>query len=116
MLRPLAFPGLVTTAALVSAIWLHHAAVASAHEASASFSRLVVDGADVRVSLTLNLLDLHGGPLVDSDGDEFISDDEIEERIDAVFQAVKNHYRLRAPDAPTALMLEKYGLVDDSVL
>jgi hypothetical protein len=116
MSRPLASPGPVATVAVASALWLLHAAAAWAHDGSTSVSRLVVDGADVQVSLTLNLLDLHGGPLVDSDGDEFISDDEIDERIDAVFEAVKSHYRLRAPDVPAALMLERYALVDDSTL
>jgi hypothetical protein len=76
----------------------------------------VVDGADVRVSLTLNLLDLHTGPVVDADGDEVVTYDEIDERIEAVYQAVRNHYHVRAPGEPIASTLERYELVGDAAL
>lgn len=101
---------------LVPVVCVLSVAALAAHDRSTSYSRLVVDGKQVRIVFTLSPFDLHLGPVIDANQDEIISDDELDESIDAVYGAIKNHYHLRAPDEPSAITLERYDLVADNVL
>jgi hypothetical protein len=87
--------------------------VTSAHDFSASESVLEIDGATVRSRLSINLLELPG---VDSNGDGRISYDELDNAIERVFGAIKEHYVLAAPDPPSAIVADRSDIVDDHVL
>lgn len=85
----------------------------SAHELSQSESTIRVDGPAVHVQLSLNLLALAG---VDANGDTRVSYEELDHAIEHVFEVIKAHYVLRAPDAPTAVVVERHDVTDDHVL
>ena len=84
----------------------------SAHDFSQSESTIEIAGDDVRVRLSLNLLEV---PDVDTNRDGRVSYDEIEEAIERVFGLVKEHYTLRAPDPPARIVVDRYEIVDDHV-
>ena len=88
---------------------------ATAHDFSSSYSRLSAEGPIVRVALTLNLMDMHAGPQVDSDGDGFVSSDELEAVIVEVFEAIREHFQVRAPDVAAESFLDSYDFVADNV-
>ncbi len=88
---------------------------ASAHDFSTSYSRLTVDGAQVRAQLTLNLLDMHTGPDLDLDQDGFVSYQELEEGIVDLFAAIKANYHVLAPDVPLESVVDNYDFIADNV-
>jgi HupE / UreJ protein len=85
----------------------------SAHEISQSESRIEVHGHEVRVAFRLNLLELG---YVDTNGNGFISYDELDNSIGRVYAEVKQHYVLQGPALPIQITLERYGVVEDHVL
>lgn len=87
--------------------------VVEAHAFSQSESRLAIDGRTVRVRLSLNLLEMKG---VDANQDQRVSYDELDNAIEPLFAAVKEHYTLRAPELPRRVVAEKYQIIDDHVL
>jgi hypothetical protein len=100
------------TLALAFAAWLP--AAAAAHPFSQSSSILVVSGRDVRVTLTLDLLDLHSMPDLDRNRDNRISYVELDDAIERIFEAVRRHYVVRAPGAPAEPTVERYQLAGES--
>ncbi len=84
-----------------------------AHEFSTSESSIEIDGPIVRVRLRVNALELPG---TDVNGDQRVAYDELDKNIERVFDAIKTHYTLRAPDAPARIMADRYQIVDDHVL
>jgi hypothetical protein len=87
--------------------------VARAHDLSQSESRIEIDGATVRVRLTINLLELSD---VDVDRDERVSYDELDRAIDRVFDQIKRHFQLRAAGGPRRIVLDQHRIVEDHVL
>lgn len=80
------------------------------HELSRSLSRIEVTGREVRVILTLDLLDLQG---VSGLGPSRVSYEQLDASIEQVFGLVKQHFHVRAPGEPLTLTLERYELVED---
>ena len=89
------------------------AGVVAAHDVSRSEAILSIEGATVRVQLSINLLEFRG---VDASGDERVSYDELDARIEDVFAVIKQHFILTAPDRPTRVVLERQQIVEDHVL
>ena len=71
------------------------ASAVRAHDFSQSESAIEIDGAIVRVRIGVNLLEMPG---VDANGDQRVSYDELDESIERVFAAIKEHLTLRAPE------------------
>ncbi len=103
---------------MAAAAWLACAlaATVSAHGLSSSTSRVTVDGRTVHVVFTINLADLHAGPVVDADGDGMITVDELDSRIEAVYGAIKANYGITAAQPPISTTVDRYQLLDENVL
>ena len=99
-------------AALLTALL---AGSAFAHDFSTSYSRIRVDGPRVDIALTLNLLDMHTGPDLDLDGNGLVSNEELEEGIDRLFEAIGENYKVLAPDVPQETTIDKYEFIADNV-
>ena len=89
------------------------AAPVFAHDVSRSESTITIDEATVRIRFAINLLELSG---VDANGDERVSYDELDARIEEVFAAIKQHFELRAPDPPERVVMERHRIVEDHML
>ncbi len=87
----------------------------SAHALSSSTSRIAVDGSVVHVVFTINLTDLHNGPNADTNGDGYISVDELDAAIEPIYAAIRANYHV-AGGTPVETHVERYQLVDDNVL
>ncbi len=106
----------VMAAALVAVVGPSSATL-RAHALSSSTSRITVDGRHVRVVFTINLADLHAGPVVDADGDGFITVDEVDRGIDAVYASLKTHFQIVSEAGPPAsTAVDRYELVAESSL
>ena len=81
-----------------------------AHPMSHSVSRLEVAGRDVRVVLTIDLLELGD---VDRNGDRLIGYGELDSAIDSVYARVRQHYVLRSSGDPVSVSLERYEIIED---
>jgi len=99
--------------ALLCCITALSRATASAHDVSRSESTLSIEGATVRVQFVINLLELKS---VDANGDERVSYDELDARIEDVFTAIKQHFVLAAPERPTRVVLQRQQIVEEHVL
>lgn len=82
----------------------------SAHPLSHSLSRLEVEGRAVRVTLTLDLLELGD---VDRDGDQRVAYDELDAAIARVYARIRDHFQVRGDTTPGEATLERYAIVDD---
>ncbi|MGE0814660.1 MAG: HupE/UreJ family protein [Vicinamibacterales bacterium] len=90
---------------------------AVAHDLSRSTSRLVVEGRRVNATVTIGALDFHTGPVVDADGDQRASIDEVDAAIPAVFAALRRHLSVTADGAaPASVLLDRYELADGATL
>jgi hypothetical protein len=87
--------------------------VVTAHDFSQSESLLEVAGSTVRARIRINLLEIED---VDANVDQRVSYDELDRSIERVFAAIKEHFVLRAPDAPDQIVAERYEIGDDHVL
>jgi len=101
------------------------AGICAAHDFSRSESRVEVHGREVRVALSLNLLELGGAGNnnVDTNGDGVISYDELDHAIDRIYALIKQHYVLGEiigqpgpPAAPIRVTLTHYGISMGHVL
>ena len=95
--------------ALSGALLLSVAGVA-AHPMSHSLSRLNIDGRDVVVTLSIDLLELGD---VDRDGNDLVSFEELESAIERVYARVRQHYSVRAGAEPETVRLERYEIIED---
>jgi hypothetical protein len=84
-----------------------------AHEVSRSESTLLITEATVRAQFAINLLEFRG---VDANGDERVSYDELDARIEEVFTVITQHFVLTTPDRPTRVVLQRQQIVEDHVL
>ncbi len=75
------------------------AGLASAHDVSRSDSKVVIQGKEVRVTLTLNVKELQN-PAMASD----------------IFDVVQRHYFVTSPAAPISTTLEKYSVLAGSLI
>lgn len=92
-------------------------ATLGAHALSSSTSRITVEGRVVRVVFTINLTDLHAGPVVDTDGDGFFTVDEVDHGIEVLYASLKAHFQIVSEGAPPrSTVVDRYELVDDSSL
>jgi hypothetical protein len=82
-----------------------------AHDISRSESTLAVHGREIEAALILNLLDFHELPDIDRNRDGVVSYDELDESIARLYAAVREHYRVRAPDAAVETTVERYTFV-----
>ena len=87
---------------------------AQAHPFSQSTSVIVVNGRDVRATLTFDLLDFHQLPEIDRNRDNRISYAELDDAIEVIYQAVAQHYTVRSAGAPVQTTVERYQLVDET--
>jgi hypothetical protein len=78
-----------------------------------SESVLTITDASVMVRFSINLLEFLG---VDANGDERVSYDELDARIEDVFAAIKEHFVLAATDRPARVVLQRQQIVEDHVL
>jgi hypothetical protein len=85
----------------------------SAHDFSQSESVVTTDGPMVKVRISLNLLEL---PDVDTSRNGVVSYEELDAAIERVFDVVRTHYVVGAPDAPTRTSVERHGIADEHVL
>ncbi len=85
----------------------------SAHELSRSESKLSITGATVHVQFAINLLEFRG---VDANGDDRVSYDELDARIEDVFGAIKQHYVLATPAPPARVVMQRQQIVEEHVL
>lgn len=83
---------------------------AGAHPMSHSLSRVAVTATQVRVTLTIDLLEVAG---VDRNGDARITFDELDASIERLYALVRGHYNVAASAPPTRVTLEGYAIVDD---
>lgn len=83
---------------------------AGAHPMSHSLSRVAVTKAQVRVTLTIDLLEVAG---VDRNGDARITFDELDASIERLYALFRDHYAVAATAPPTRVTLEEYAIVED---
>lgn len=103
-------------ATLALCAWLCASPSLLAHDISRSESTLEVQGRQVDATLTLNLLDFHKLPDIDRNHDGVVSYDELDEAIEPLYAAVRQHYIVRAADVAVQTTLERYALVGQNVL
>jgi hypothetical protein len=87
--------------------------VVAAHEVSRSEAILSIAGATVRVEFVINLLEFRG---VDSNGDQRVSYDELDARLEDLFAVIKQHYVLAAPAPPASVVMQRQQITEDHVL
>ena len=87
---------------------------AAAHPFSQSSSVLVVNGREIRATLTVDLLGHHAMPDLDRNRDGRISLVELDGTIDRVYGAVASHLVVRGPDEPVETTIERYEPADDT--
>lgn len=84
---------------------------ALAHDMARSESKIEVRDREVKVALTLNLLELRD-PVLHFDSTGRMTVDDLDRDIGAIYESVKRHYAVRDPDAPVRTTLERYVLID----
>ena len=84
-----------------------------AHDLYRSESKLVVNGREVKATLTFNLLDFPG---VDRNGDKIISPEEYAAAFDGVYAAILQHYSLSSSGEPVRVTRDGDELFADHVL
>ena len=98
------------SAAHVVIFVLLFASTTTAHDLARSESRCTIQGPSVECELIVDLLEFPG---VDSDGNGTISYAELDRSIGGVFARVKEHFRLRSPAEPSAVVMIRHELVDE---
>lgn len=100
----------VRVALWVATMMLATVNVVHGHPMSHSLSRLAVEGPDVRVTLTIDLLELQG---IDRNADARIDFEELDASIERVYPLLRNHFAVDAGRAPTGVSLEHYAVIED---
>jgi hydrogenase/urease accessory protein HupE len=115
-MRPGAPTGLVIRGLilLLTAGCLRH--TVHAHPFSQSGSRLAVSGRDIRATVTINLLDFHSMPDIDENRDNRISYPELDEAIEGIVAAVRQHFVVHSSGAPIQTTVERYQLADETMV
>jgi hydrogenase/urease accessory protein HupE len=90
--------------------------VAFAHAFSSSTSRTTVRGSGVNVVFTTNLIDHHAGPAIDSNGDGWLSVDEVDDAIEQIYAGIKENFEVTADKPLMSTLVERYQLIDENVL
>jgi hydrogenase/urease accessory protein HupE len=98
---------------IVSIVCLVCSRTVQAHDVSQSESRIEVHGREARVEFRLNLLELG---YVDTNGNSFISYDELDNSISRIYADVTQHFVLRCPAPTTEITLERYRVIEDHVV
>lgn len=88
-------------------------APALAHDLYRGESRIVIQGREVRDTLTLNLLDFPG---VDQNGDKVVTKEEFDQSFDRIYEIFQQHYFLRSNGPPLRVTREHYEVFQDHVL
>jgi len=83
------------------------------HDLPQSESVVTVRGSDVRVRLTLDLLELGG---VDANHDDLISYGELDDQIDRIYASIKQHYIIETNAPLVRMSAERSSVVADHVL
>jgi hydrogenase/urease accessory protein HupE len=86
---------------------------AQAHDLFRSESKLIVNGREVKATLTFNLLDFPG---VDQNGDKRVTQQELDQSFDRVYAAILSHYTLDSSGPPVRILRQKQELFDEHVL
>jgi hypothetical protein len=89
--------------------WAAIALGVQAHDLGRSESVVTVTGSEVRLRLTLNLLEVAA---VDLNGDGQASYGELDEAIERIYAIVKGHLIIRGPDPPVQTSLEHYNVTE----
>ena len=88
-----------------------------AHEFSTSYSQILVDGPNVEISFTINVTELHNGPVVDIDLDGVVTDAEMDASVDVLTQAILDNYQVSLPGSePMVPERVGYDLVAGNVI
>lgn len=98
---------------LLATVFLVFATSASAHDLSHSESDVVVSGVEARMHLQLDLIGFAGLRWRDRD---VVSYDELDDRIEAIFAALKQHLQVRTLDTVGVPSMTRHRLVDNHVL
>ncbi len=85
----------------------------AAHDLYRSESRLVVNGREVKATLTFDLLDFPG---VDANGDKIVSPQEYSAAFDRVYAAILQRYTLSSSGPPVRVTRDSDELFDEHVL
>lgn len=91
---------------------LHLSGTVGAHDFSRSESKLEIRGREVRVLLSLDLLE----STVDVNQDARVSYEELDAAIERIYAGIKTHYLLDSDGPPVSSTLERYELVDEHVV
>jgi HupE / UreJ protein len=103
--------------ALAVLAWTCAVAPLLAHDISRSESTLTVHGPQVDAVLTIGLSDFHKLPDVDRNHDGMVSYDELDNAIEPLYAAVREHFTVRSGSAsPTRTTVERYVLLPDGRL
>ena len=104
----------VVTAALFC-LWI--VVPSFAHEFSTSYSEIHVVGSDVDIGFTIDVAELHNGPLIDTDLDGEATAAELDASIEVFTSAITENYRVSLPDAdPAAAERTGYEFVSPNIV
>jgi hypothetical protein len=92
-----------------AAWWAAFAVGVYAHDLGRSESIVTVTGSDVRLRLTLNLLEVAA---IDLNGDGQVSYGELDEAIERIYAIVKAHLIIRGTDPPVRTSLQHYSVTE----
>ena len=92
--------------------WVAFVAGVIAHDLGRSESTILVRGAEVRVSVVIDLLEVSG---VDANGDGEVSYSELDDSIDRVYTMVKDHLVVHGEAPPVRTSLEQHLVKDGHV-
>ena len=104
-----------TLLSMIAFLWVAAQPV-FAHDFSTSYSQIRVEGPQVHVALTLDLLNMHSGPVLDSNQDGSVTEAEFEQGMDTTVAAILSNYQIGAPDSPIETSLEGYEFTADSII
>ncbi len=106
-------PGRMSRSALALGAIGCLAAPVGAHDLGRSESALTVTGPrEIRVALTLNLLDFPDLADLDRNRDQTFSYDEVDHGIERLYALARGHFDVGAPGDPASVSLDRYEMLD----